>query len=313
MLVLEGEYNMKSPSIRLKEYLDEHDYNDIHSLAEICRKHDNVTLKLEIEYKLSLGSEKSGNINSINEFMYFDNEKLIGYLGICDFGGDTIEVNGMVHPQYRRQGIFKKLYSYVEAEWMNRDRKRMLLLSDHDSVSGLGFIKFTKAKQEHSEYEMYLIGEGKEYKTDKIVLRKAANSDAKEIARQNIIYFSDEINEEHSEYTDVPSKEEILLPEEEEKRGFTIYMALAQDKIIGKVHIELQGNAGGIYGLGVLPQYRGQGYGREILLQSIYKLKEKNAKSIMLQVATQNENALNLYKSCGFEKRSVMDYYVKTK
>lgn len=305
---------MRNPSIKLKEYLDENDYKDIHSLAEACRKHDNVTLKLEIEYKLSLANEKSGKINSINEFMYYDNDELIGYLGICDFGGDTIEVNGMVHPKYRRQGIFKKLYSYVETEWMNRNKSRMLLLSDHDSISGLEFIKLTKAKQEHSEYEMYLTGDVKEYNSNNVLLRKATNSDGKEIARQNTIYFGDEIDEMNSECNDILSNEdEFLLPEEEEKRGFTIYMALVQDKIIGKVHVELQGDAGGIYGLGVLSEYRGRGFGREILLQAIGKLKEKNAKSVMLQVATKNAKALKLYKSCGFVKKSIMDYYVIAK
>ena len=29
----------------------------------------------------------------------------------------------------------------------------------------------------------------------------------------------------------------------------------------------------------------------------------------MLQVATKNKSALNIYKSCGFEETSTMDYY----
>ena len=32
-------------------------------------------------------------------------------------------------------------------------------------------------------------------------------------------------------------------------------------------------------------------------------------KKIMLQVETQNAKALNLYKSCGFEETSTIDYY----
>lgn len=128
---------MNNPYIKLKEYINERDYNDIQQLKAICCEHDNVTLKLELEYKLNLAREKSGNINSINEFMYYEDKELVGYLGICEFGGDAIEANGMVHPDYRRGGIFKKLYSCMVNEWMNRDKKSMLLLSDHESVPGL--------------------------------------------------------------------------------------------------------------------------------------------------------------------------------
>lgn len=298
---------IKNPFIKLKEYLDENDYNDIRSLEEICRKNDDISLKLEIEYKRKLAREKTGIMHQLNEFMYYDNEVLIGYIGICDFGGDTIEVNGMVHPEYRRQAVFQQLYSFVEKEWLNRDSRRMLLLSDHQSVSGLEFIKkTTSAFHEHSEYEMYLTGNLREYDLNNVILRKATNEDAKEIAIQNSIYFNDELPEENIE----ENKKDLIMPEDEEQRGFIIYMAEVNDKIIGKVHIEIQEDIGGIYGLGVLPEYRGRGYGREILIHAIIKLKENRLKNIMLQVLTKNENALNLYRSCGFETKSVMDYYV---
>lgn len=311
---------IKIPFIKLKEYLDDSDCNSIYALEETCSNYDNTSLKLDIEYKRKLAEEGSSKLNHINEFMYYDNNVLIGYIGFCGFDGDTIEVNGMVHPEYRRQGIFKILYSFVEIEWLKRTEHRMLLLSDHQSVSGLEFIKSTNAKHEHSEYEMYLTGNVRENNLNNVVLIKATNSDAKEIAVQNAIYFRDEFNvfnevEEVNieEYSKEIVKEDLILPEEEEKRGFTIYMAMLGDKIIGKVNIELQEDVGGIYAFGVLPQYRGRGYGREILTKAIGILKDKNVDNIMLQVATKNENALNLYKSCGFEQKSIMDYYVISK
>ena len=52
-----------------------------------------------------------------------------------------------------------------------------------------------------------------------------------------------------------------------------------------------------------------KGYGREILVQSIIELKQRNAEEIMLQVATEIEKALNLYQSCGFQETSVMEYF----
>jgi ribosomal protein S18 acetylase RimI-like enzyme len=290
---------IKNPNIKLKEKLDKSDYEDINNLQKLCLETDKTTLKLELEYKLGRAKEKSEALNNINEFMYYDENKLIGYIGIGHYGGDAIEVNGMVHPEYRRRGVFKRLFSLVKDEWGKREIQKMLLLSDHNSISGLEFIKYTGADYDSSEYEMYLRNNVKQdLMQNNVVLRKAANKDAEEVARQNSIYFNMEYKEE-----------DVLIPEEEEKRGMVIYMAEVDNKIIGKVHLETSGNVAGIYGLGVISEYRGKGYGRETLTRAVEKLKEANPKDIMLQVAVENRNALGLYISCGFRETSTMDYY----
>jgi predicted acetyltransferase len=76
----------------------------------------------------------------------------------CEFGGaDTpLEVNGMVHPEYRRQGVFGTLSRLVLAEWRRKSPKSMLLLSDRKSEAGRAFIQGTGARYHHSEHEMYL-------------------------------------------------------------------------------------------------------------------------------------------------------------
>ncbi|MBB6215404.1 ribosomal protein S18 acetylase RimI-like enzyme [Anaerosolibacter carboniphilus] len=286
-------------NIKLTGKLEENDYEDINNLQNLCLKVDQTALKLELDYKLGRGERKSENLNNINEFMYYDRNKLIGYIGIGNFGGDTIEVNGMVHPDYRRRGVFKRLFSLVKDEWNKRESQKMLLLSDTNSISGLEFIKYTCASYDHSEYEMFLKSNArKNVLLNNVALRKATNNDAKEIAWQDSIYFDIEYK-----------AEDISMPEEEEKYGSVTYIAEIDNKTIGKVRLEIIDGIGGIYGLGVLPEYRGKGYGREILTCAIEKLKEKNAKDIMLQVSVKNKSALNLYQSCGFEETSTMDYY----
>ena len=100
------------------------------------------------------------------------------------------------------------------------------------------------------------------------------------------------------------------MSEEEEKRGIFIYLAVKDGVVIGKVNLQLSNGLGGIYGLGVLPEERGKGYGRATLRLAVQKLIEAGAGTVYLQVLTDNEKALTLYQSCGFETRSVMDYYV---
>lgn len=290
---------IENPSIKLKEKLGTNEYTEINNLQKICLEEDKTTLKLEIDYKLSRLQEEDKSISNINEFLYYDKDMLIGYIGICEFGRGIMEVNGMVHPGYRRRGVFKRLFSLVNDEWHKRESKRMLLLCDNNSVSGLEFIKSTGANHAHSEYEMFLKNDEHQRLTVKnVVLRKATNEDGREIAWQNSIYFHMEFNEA-----------DILMPEEEEKCGSYIYMAEVNNKIIGKVHLEISDGVGGIFGVGVLPEYRKKGYGREILAGAIEKLKEKGSNDIMLQVEAKNSNALNLYKSCGFQETSTMNYY----
>lgn len=174
----------------------------------------------------------------------------------------------------------------------------MLLLSDNNSISGQKFIKATGASFDNSEYEMFLKNKVKQNTiVHDIVLRKATNKDAKEIAVQDSIY------------SNVEFEEKDICMFEEEKCGAITYIAEINNKAIGKVRLEICDGVGGIYGFGVLPKYRGKGYGRDILILSIEKLKEKNLKDIMLQVSVKNRNALNLYKSCGFEETYTMNYY----
>lgn len=299
------------PWIKLKNNLTRQDYQQIHALETLCANEDQVSFKLELDYKLSVEETSTDKVchHHINEFMYFDGEQLIGYIGLCSFGGPAMEINGMVHPDYRRQGIFTKLLELVVLECKKRKAGSILALCDHRSVSGQKFLEKAGAIYQSSEFEMYLNRETYETiqkETLGLTFRKATNEDAREIARQDTIYFSDITGDENEEDAD----EKIPLLEDEEKHGNITYLLEKDQQVIGKVKLEtINGVTGGIYGLGVLPEYRGRGYGRALLLKSIEKLLEAKATEIMLQVATGNSKALNLYQSCGFQETYRMDYY----
>lgn len=306
------------PWIKLKESLDREDCELINALQELCIKEDQITLKLELDYKLGDAAESAGKLGrqNINEFLYFDGKKLVGYVGICGFGGpgSSLEITGMVHPEYRQQGIFSYLHELVMEECKRRKAGNILVLCDRKSVSGRRFIDKLGAAYHHSEYELYLQKEYPEPRQNQlsgVVFRKAANADAVEVARQNAIYFGDCTHETDNTAFEEQniSADDMILPEDEEKRGMTIYLAEIDKQIIGKVHLQLTDTVGGIYGLGVLPEYRGKGLGRALLLKAVEKLKESRAEEIMLQVDAENVRALHLYTTCGFEETSTMEYY----
>lgn len=296
--------------IKMTSLLNPDDAARIKALEKVCNEADGTSLKLELDYKLGVaaGGMPEGGLMDVNELMAFDGGELIGYAGIGCFGGAGAmpEVMGMVRPDFRGRGVFKRLHGLVALELTRRGFTRALLLSDGRSASGQAFIRKLGAEPHHSEYEMYLRGDGGRADAPDlgIGLRKASNADAAEVARQNAIYFGEEAPEGEA------AERGLMLPEEEEKRGMTIWMAERDGLVIGKVHLQLLDGLGGIYGLGVLPEYRGKGYGRAILMDGVNRLKAAGAAEVMLQVATGNRNALGLYESCGFQTTSTMDYYV---
>lgn len=284
-------------AIILKEHISEEDYNSLKNFEALCKNYDKTSLKLELDFKNNLNKNPE-SIKEVNEFIYNIDGKPIGYVGINCFGGGKAEINGMVHPDYRRKGIFKKLMSLVFAELISRGHKIALLLSDHDSASGIGFIKDMGAEYSFSEYKMNLENRTDRPKNIGISLRRATKGDFLQKAIMDSSFFGDEPDEENAPFQEI-----------EEGENEVTYMAEKDNHIIGKIRLDNNSGIIGIYGFGVLPEYRGKGYGREILNLALDKAGAVNPDCIYLEVACENKNALNLYKSCGFIEKSVMDYY----
>ncbi len=57
--------------------------------------------------------------------------------------------------------------------------------------------------------------------------------------------------------------------------------------------------------MGVLPEYRGKGIGRQLLQACISKARTKGITRIELEVRADNERAIALYKALGFEIEAV--------
>ncbi|MBX4264790.1 GNAT family N-acetyltransferase [Clostridium estertheticum] len=307
-------------TICMKLRLDEEDNKAVRTLCSICYEKQKTYLKLELDLKKSQRKENKKD-EALLEFLYYENKMLVGYLGVCNFGGNSVQVSGMVHPEFRRKGIFRKLYLMAKEEWQRISKAEVLALCDHTSVSGLAFINSIGGEYVSSEYKMCLNKKDLECKIKQshenvsiITLRLATSEDAAEIEKQTSIYFGKPLNEIDDKDVKVVNmdKEDLENSFIQQGNNFISYMALLKEEIIGKVHISVINKEGFIYGFGVLPVFRGNGYGREVLLATLDILKEKGTDNIFLEVESQNKNAIGLYESCGFEEVAVMDYYVIT-
>ena len=283
--------------IEMKQLISEKDCNEIRQLSKLCHLNDGTNLKLELNYKLNRSKKLSKASEYNNEFLCYVGGVLVGYLGICSFGGSNIaEMNGMVHPDYRRMGIFKRLFDHAVMACDKKDYDKVLLLSDGKSNSGMGFIHSVGAIYDFSEYRMKRTDKSSFEPSNIINLRKANNSDGKEIMKQNAVYFGHAVTGDY-------------FPEEEALLNKITYMVELKGKIIGKIKVNYGKSTSFICGVGIMPDYRSNGYGKETLREALRIISEKDIKESTLDVECKNSNALNLYKTCGFEEESVMNYY----
>lgn len=284
-------------SICLKEHLSEKEYKEVSKLEEICSIQDKINLKLELDYKLNMKRICEIGMKRFNEFFYYVEDVLVAYLGVSSFGGsNTGEINGLTHPDFRRKGIFKKLLELAIEECTERNYNKLLLLSDDKSDSGVGFIKAAGAQYDFSEYRMKANSKVTQENISPVNLRKAGKLDGKEIGRQNAIYF-------------YGGEEGESFPEEEEELNESTYMVELKGETIGKIRVKYRDNSAFISGFGILPAFRSNGYGKAAIKGALHIINEKGIYDVGLDVESKNSNALNLYKACGFEEKSVMNYY----
>ncbi len=300
-------------NIQVLAFITQPEYNHIKQLMDLCCMEDKINLKLELEYKLHLSSLAADHSELSShhkrEFLYYIGDELASYLGISCFDGVTGELCGMTHPKYRNQGLFHRLLALAQNECRYSDFKRLLILADGSSTSGMSFLKANSVSYAHSEYRMKRLSgktTSKEAYTQEacksITLRPACKEDEREIARLNAILFDEkELVDETGEYK--------VTPLEDQPENYKTYMIEHNGRSIGKINVEYGLQYAFVCGFGILPEYRGKGFGRIGLTETLRLIETQDVTVIELDVVCTNENALGLYQSCGFIEQSVMNYY----
>ena len=276
-----------------KQGLMQEELTEIETLASLCEAYEQLHMKLNWDILRSRPHDQT------NDFLYYENGVLVGFLAFFSFNPIEGEVSGMVHPEYRRRGIFTQLFTAAREECQSRHIPTLLLIVEHNSQSGQGFAASLQPGYQHSEYKMELAEIVPLPQLDtRLHFRVARSEDAPILAHITAISFDmpepDVTWYSQKKIDDVKSK---------------VFIASLDETPIGKLDVSLNAQNAYIAGFGVLPPYRGWGYGRQILAQTIREILARGQNRIVLEVATDNRNALSLYQSCGFREISSYDYY----
>ena len=119
-------------------------------LVRLVEAHDGV------DSKLDEGAYRHRTAGETNDFYYYEKGRLVGYLMIFSLERTTAEINGFVHPEHRRQGVFRALVAAACDELKRRGTPRILFTVDKVSEPGKAFVDAVGAEYRFSEYSMKL-------------------------------------------------------------------------------------------------------------------------------------------------------------
>lgn len=268
--------------------------SDLAAIADLERRvvtHDGGRLKLE----WSTLQERPGN--RVDDLLWRDDGRLVGFVGLYQFGGGDVELAGMVDPQHRRRRIATALLSAALPLAADRGRSRALLVTPRATGTGAAFARANGADLEHSEHLLSLGATPEPVTNPSVAIRPAVPADRDDLVRILTAAFGPSSGD--GDPTGSSPTERTKLVERD-------------GAAVGTVRLVLRDGIGSIYGLAVDPALQGGGIGREVLTQSCRELRAQGAERVTLEVAVDNERALGLYLSVGFVAEATDDYFQLT-
>lgn len=252
--------------------------------------HDGGRLKLE------WGVLRARRGQDVEDLLWWDGERLAGFLGIYAFGPPSVELAGMVDPSDRRRGIGTALLDAALPLCRERGFRDALLVTPRNTAGGREFARHRGAELDHSEYALVQREPPPEGAVDPdVALRIATRADADVTAASLAAAFG----------SAPPDVAEQL---EKDEHG-TTYVIERAGTPIGTVRVTRDDDVGSVYGFGVDPEWRGRGIGRDVLRRICRRFWADGVSAVALEVAIENENALGLYTSLGFRPVNTEDYY----
>jgi len=273
--------------------LGKNELREIRKLVDICKKNDGF------ETKMYWNILKDRRIPEFDDFFYYIDGNLVGYLAIFCFKETEAEVSGCVHPKYRQQGVFKRLYEEALDELRRRNMNAALLLVQNGSEPAETIAAKWGAAYSHTEIEMTAKHDVQLPDLPDVQLRDISQEDVMELARIDSVSFNTDMDKMVYRFLSGLSEKDRV-----------VWMATHNGQNIGKMHVRIdEGAKGYIHDLCVPPEHRRKGYAAAMVMESIKKMKTIGIKIPYLDVEKSNPNAIALYQKCGFENTAVHDFW----
>ena len=279
--------------VRRIERLGERDRSEIETLVAACKQHEPG---LDLPLYLGPAQPPSGETGNIG---YYRDRSLVGLANLTV--GDEIELQGMVHPAHRRQGIGRALLGAAMDECRRRGALGLTLVCEAAAPSGLAFAEAVGAVYTDAEHRMELDRAAYARRPDPkwtLTVEPAGMEDLEDLlAIRPEPYALDR--------DDARASAMRYLGRANQR----FYIGRLQDEPVGMLRLNVLEPDVYLQSFRVRSAYRGRGYGRQILAWVLDRLVDQDWAHIMLEVATDNEVAISLYASCGFRRVAAYLYH----
>lgn len=280
--------------MNIKKYLraDDDTASGLKALIRECSDIDGYCADIDLDE--SMNAEKEMNC----VFTCEEGGKLAALLSVFAPGREDIEVNALVHPAYRRRGVFKALIGEVIAECSRFGYEKGLFVLNEASESGRAVAAHWGCGTDHVELQMERgVDACENLRREDIEIITARKSDLGELSDLGAAAFSMEKEFERE-----------LLASALAADNRTEYAVRAGGRLtaLGAAY-ETEGKMM-IFGLGVHPDERRKGYAKALICHIAGVALRRGMNKVCLDVDEDNEGAIALYESSGFKRTGSTEY-----
>jgi ribosomal protein S18 acetylase RimI-like enzyme len=260
------------------------------SLVADCAAHDG-SADLEMEKSLNAHPD----MRSL--FLAYEGGSLVSALSIFAPRRVEAELSGLTSHATRRSGHFSALLAAAEDELLAFGYSEELFVVPEASEAGKSAAFALGARYDFSEYGMRYRGKG-----------QLAGIPGLRVERLGIDSIPALVELRRGDFGETREETEAFERATFAASNRQVYGAFMEGRLVGACSLGFEGDAVSLNGLVVDASSRGRGYG-QALLGAIVSLLEAEGLEILLDVNSENENALHIYRKAGFSVIEAMGYY----
>jgi len=262
----------------------------LEALIQTCQKKDSYHIPLYL-HLLKRPRAAASNL------LYWQDNHLIAFLGTYYFYEHGCEIALMVSPEHRRQGVARLMLEHALPHLQTANMLSMIFSAIPQEDNR--WLKQAGLRYRGSEYGMLRsTQEPVPAQSSNLDIRAANFDDVEALYQLDRICFPESENNMASRFND-------LL----EDKSYKLYVAAIDGQIIGKAHVHLLRNEIRLADIAIFPAHQKKGYGRELIAHCINEILSTKPLDIVLDVETNNKNALTLYTNLGFDIKNMCDYW----
>ena len=281
--------------IRAFRELDPKTIYEARRVEQTCNEYDGLKGSIHLDTSFRF----TGKIKSV--FIGYEDNRVVSVLSMFIPTINEAEVYGFTLPGFRRRNYFKELLTEAITELLNYGVKDILFVVESQSSTGKGAVAGLDTRYAMTEYLMThsgkVIGCGGS-RNFRSILTSPGEESIEALVRMRQAIFNDNYEDTKAILNNVfnlDSRHQYCIRHENTSIG------------LGSAYFD--GPKASVYGLGIMPEYQAKGFGKELLTLIIEDLTTKGFSTIEIEVESKNENALNLYKKCGFEITCAYEYH----